>query len=368
MIKKIIFFVPNIDDGGIEKNLIILSNFFIKKKYEVEIIYSRITKNINDKLNSKISLTKTKKLLNFKFFNSRINNSINCFIYCLFKIKIKNDAALFSMQDHPFAILLSFFKKKSCLIRIANHPIGSLKFFNNLINYKIKIFIKIFFYHFASVIICNSNQSSNFFRKSLLINKKIYTIYNPIENIVKKNKSTKRNKYRLLTVGRLENQKNLTGLIEALSIVIKKNKKIKLIILGKGSEKLKLVNLSKSLKIQKNIIFKNFSKPDIYYKKEGVFILNSFFEGLPNVLLEAIQYKIPIISTNCYSGPSEILKNGKYGYLVKVNEPIGLANQIEKVILNYSVALKKTKKAHNSLNRFSIRAQCEKYEKILKAL
>ena len=176
MIKKIIFFVPNIDDGGIEKNLIILSNFFIKKKYEVEIIYSRITKNINDKLNSKISLTKTKKLLNFKFFNSRINNSINCFIYCLFKIKIKNDAALFSMQDHPFAILLSLFKKKPCLIRIANHPIGSLKFFNNLINYKIKIFIKIFFYHFASVIICNSNQSSNFFRKSLLINKKIYTI------------------------------------------------------------------------------------------------------------------------------------------------------------------------------------------------
>ena len=69
MIKKIIFFVPNIDDGGIEKNLVILSNFFIKKKYKVEIIYSRITKNINDKLNSKISLTRTKKLLNFKFFN-----------------------------------------------------------------------------------------------------------------------------------------------------------------------------------------------------------------------------------------------------------------------------------------------------------
>ena len=158
-----------------------------------------------------------------------------------------------------------------------------------------------------------------------------------------KSKSLKRNKYRLLTVGRLENQKNLTGLIEALSIVIKRNKKIKLTILGKGSEKLKLVNLSKSLKIEKNIIFKDFSKPDIYYKKEGIFILNSFFEGLPNVLLEAIQYKIPIISTNCFSGPAEILKNGKYGYLVKVNDPMDLANQIERVISKYSDALKKNK-------------------------
>ena len=368
MAKSIIFFIPNIDDGGIEKNLIILSNFFISKNYGVKIIYSRITKNIKDKLNSKIYLIKTKETLNLNFFNPRISNSINCFIHCLFKIKFQNDSILFSMQDHPFAILLSFFKKKPCLIRIANHPIGSLKFFNNLITYKIKLFIKIFFYHFASVIICNSNQSSNFFRKSLLINKKIYTIYNPIKNIVIKGKSLKRNKYRLLTVGRLENQKNLTGLIEALSIVIKKNKKIKLTILGKGSEKLKLVNLSKSLKIQKNIIFKDFSKPDIYYKKEGIFILNSFFEGLPNVLIEAIQYKIPIISTNCYSGPSEILKNGKYGYLVKVNDPISLANQIEKVIFNYSAALKKTKKGFKSLNRFSMKTQCNKYAKVIKAL
>ena len=62
-------------------------------------------------------------------------------------------------------------------------------------------------------------------------------------------------------------------------------------------------------------------------------------------MLEAIQYKIPIISTNCFSGPSEILKNGKYGYLVNVDDPIALAKQIEKVILNYSDALKKTKKS-----------------------
>ena len=368
MIKKIIFFIPNIDDGGIEKNLITLSNFFIVKNYSVKIIYSRITKNIKNKLSSKISLVKSKEVLNLNFLNPRINNSINCFIYCLFKIKFENNSVLFSMQDHPFGILLSLFKRIHCLIRIANHPIGSLKYFNNFIIYKMKLFVKILFYNYASIIVCNSSETSNFFKKSLFSNKKIFTIYNPIKKIIIKKDLFRRNKYNLLTIGRLENQKNLTGLIIALSIILKKNKQIKLTIVGKGSEKQKLIHLSKNLKINKKIIFKNFSKPDIYYKKEGIFILNSFFEGLPNVLLEAIQYKIPIISTNCFSGPAEILKNGKYGYLVKVNDPMDLANQIEKVISKYSDALKKTKHAHKSLSRFSITTQCEKYEKAIKTL
>ena len=78
MSKKIIFFVPNIDDGGIEKNLIILSNYFLKKNHDVEIIFSRISKNISKKLNSKIILKKTNNYFNLKFLNERVNNSINC--------------------------------------------------------------------------------------------------------------------------------------------------------------------------------------------------------------------------------------------------------------------------------------------------
>ena len=54
MIKKIVFFVPNIDDGGIEKNLVILCNFFILKGYAVEVIFFRISNNIKKKLLSYI--------------------------------------------------------------------------------------------------------------------------------------------------------------------------------------------------------------------------------------------------------------------------------------------------------------------------
>ena len=137
MIKKIIFFIPNIDEGGIEKNLILLSNYFLKNNYKVEIIYSRISIKILKKLNRKVTLRKTINFFNLNLFNERINNAINCFIFCLLKIKFNKKSVLFSMQDHPFGILLSIFKNIPSIIRIANHPEGSLKFFNSFVKYSL---------------------------------------------------------------------------------------------------------------------------------------------------------------------------------------------------------------------------------------
>ena len=367
MIKDIIFFIPNIDDGGIERNLILLSNYFLKKKYKVKILYSRISPKIKHNLNSKIIFKKTNNYLNLNFFNSRINNAINCFLSSLINIKFSKDSVLFSMQDHPFTIILSFFKKVPSVIRIANHPIGSLKFFNNFLLFRIKLWIKIFFYHFSTVIICNSIESSSYFKKTLFFKKKIYCIYNPISKKVLK-KNYPRNKFEIVTVGRLEKQKNLIGLIKAISIVSIKNSKIKLTIVGKGSLKEKLTKYVKLNRLNKFIKFKKFSKPDIYYKTKGILILNSFFEGLPNVLLEGMQYKIPIISTKCQSGPNEILKKGKYGYLTEIDNENDVAKKILEVILNYPKANNKAKNAYKSLDRFMADSQCKKYDKIIKNL
>ena len=86
--KKIIFFMPNIERGGIEKNLILLSDHFINKNYNVKIIYSSISQEVKKKINKKIKLDKSKKNINFLFFYKRINNSINFFIkLLLFKEK-----------------------------------------------------------------------------------------------------------------------------------------------------------------------------------------------------------------------------------------------------------------------------------------
>ena len=358
-IKKIIFFIPNVERGGIEKNFIILTKYFSNKNYKVEVLYSKISKNILSQIDKKIILKKSKnyfKIFN-KIFSTRISNSINCFFYFILKLEKDENSILVSMQDHPFSIMLAKIKKINCILRIANHPESSLKFFNNKIFFFIKLFIKLFFYKYANGIICNSRSSALFLRNK--IDNNIVTIYNPV--VLKKKKGKERKNF-LLSVGRLEKQKNFIGLIDAFSIVLRKFPKFKLIIIGSGSEKKKLFEKLKKLKIKEKVIFKNFIRPDHYFLTSKIFILNSFFEGMPNVILESLSYKCPVISSNCESGPKEILKNGKYGYLVPVNKHKLLAKKIEFALNNYQIIKNKTDKAFLNLKEFFYENQCKKYE------
>ena len=96
-----------------------------------------------------------------------------------------------------------------------------------------------------------------------------------------------------------------------------------------------------------------------------LFILNSFFEGQPNVLIEALNYKLPIISTDCESGPNEILSNGKFGFLTSIDNPLLLSKKISYALENYILAKNKSKLGFKSLNRFDIKTQCSKYEKYI---
>ena len=275
-IKKIIFFIPNIERGGIEKNFLILSNYFANKNYKVEVLYSKISNDILSKINQKIILKKPRNYIKIfdLFFSNRIANSINCFFYFIFRFKTKKGekSIIISMQDHPFAIILGKIKNINCILRIANHPKASLKFFNNKILFFIKLFIKLFFYRYSSAIICNSRSSSLFLKKK--INNDITTIYNPItlRKIIKNKKKINI----LLSVGRLEKQKNFEGLIDAFNIVLQKFPYFKLIIIGSGSEKKKLIKKLNILKIRKKVVFKNFVKPDQFFLTSKIFILNSF--------------------------------------------------------------------------------------------
>jgi glycosyltransferase involved in cell wall biosynthesis len=362
--KTIVFFIPNIERGGIEKNLVILANFFVKNNYVVEIYYAEISREILVQLDNKIILRKSNKFLKLFFIKKRILNTINCSLNLIINLKKINESIILSMQDHPVPIIIGKLKKIKCIIRIANHPVSSLRFFNNKFKFYIKILIKLFFYQFADGIVCNSNSSKIFLDK--FINSKIISIYNPLIFNKKISLIKKTNKLDyLLTVGRIEKQKNFYGIIRAYNIVRIKHPSLKLIIFGSGSEKNRLLKLVSDLKIKKNVIFKGYKNPTNFYLKSKIFILNSYFEGMPNVILEAFYYKIPVISSNCLSGPNEILSNNKFGYLVHVNDHKYLAKKINYVLENYNKAKKKSKLAYGSLDRFNHLKQSEKYKNFI---
>jgi glycosyltransferase involved in cell wall biosynthesis len=281
----------------------------------------------------------------------------------MINLKKIDQSIILSMQDHPLPIIIGKLKNIKCIIRIANHPFSSLRFFNTKFKFYIKILIKLFFYQFADGIVCNSNNSKIFLDK--FINSKIISIYNPLIFNKKIRLKKKNNLDYLLAVGRIEKQKNFYGIIQAYNIVKIKHPSIKLIIFGSGSEKIRLLKLVSDLKIEKNVVFKGYKNPTNFYLKSKIFILNSYFEGMPNVILEAFYYKIPVISSNCLSGPNEILSKNKFGYLVPVNDYKYLAKKINYVLDNYNKAKKKSKLAYRSLDRFNYLQQCEKYENFI---
>tara|TARA_B100001027_G_C16235891_1_gene316984 strand:+ start:85 stop:876 length:792 start_codon:yes stop_codon:yes gene_type:complete len=260
-------------------------------------------------------------------------------------------------------VIISKIINTKVILRIANHPIGAVKFFQSKLEYKIKLFLKNLIYRNSDAIISNSIESLQYFKNKKFKNKLIH-IYNPV-NKIHNNKIKKKNKNVILSIGRLEKQKNFIGLLKATIIVKNKFKNLKLIIVGSGSEIKNIKKFISKHNIQKNIKLVGYKNPEKYFKDCGIFVLNSLFEGLPNVIIEALSKKIPIISTNCLSGPKEILSYGKYGFLVPVDDHFSLAKKMIFVIRNYENALKKADKGFKSLSRFEYFKQCKKYSKFI---
>ena len=107
------------------------------------------------------------------------------------------------------------------------------------------------------------------------------------------------------------------------------------------------------------------NNPFRYLIKSDALILTSKFEGLPNILLEAQYLKKYIISSNCSSGPKEILMNGKAGDLFKLNDYKELANKINNYCVNKKKCKKKILLGYKNLHRFDYKKNCQKYYEIL---
>jgi glycosyltransferase involved in cell wall biosynthesis len=130
----------------------------------------------------------------------------------------------------------------------------------------------------------------------------------------------------LLAAGRLTEQKDFPTLLRALALL---DDDIRLVLLGEGELRASLERLAQELGIAKRVDFPGFSRN--HYPACAacdVFVLSSKWEGLPTVLIEALFLGAPIVSTDCPSGPAEILEGGRWGRLVPPGEPEALARAI----------------------------------------
>ncbi len=132
----------------------------------------------------------------------------------------------------------------------------------------------------------------------------------------------------ILGVGRLVGQKDFFTLLSAFALV-RQHRPARLLILGEGEDRHKLEHVIHGLNLEHDVQLPGFvDNPYAYMAKASVFALSSRFEGFGNVVAEAMATGTPVVSTDCPSGPAEILEYGKYGALVPISDPTALSHAI----------------------------------------
>lgn len=204
---------------------------------------------------------------------------------------------------------------------------------------KINLFLINSLFDKSDLIISNSKGVDEDLKSLINITTNTKVIYNPVDiDYVNSKKGIcedvdfefKENKKYIISIGRLIPLKRNIDLIKAFYELQKNDDNLELIFLGDGVLKDDLINESVKLGVKEKVHFLgNVKNPFYYLNKSDLFVLNSEIEGFPNVLVEAMACGLPVISSDCKSGPREILEDEKYGLLYPVGDVDTLKEKIK---------------------------------------
>lgn len=357
--KKICFLSGDMSrSGGTERVLAIIANELCKKEDLFEI---HILSTVNENMTSFFPLDKrikqsrilNDKALNFKkqYFkvvkgirNYVKKNNIDVFIdveviSSIFSIP----ATRFTKTKHIAWEHFNFYENNGSSLRALARKIDA---------------------KFSDYIITLTEEDKNNYLNNLKIIGKIDYIYNPME--IKEVKKCSLHSKQIVSVGRLTYQKGFDMLIDVAKDVLEKNKEYKWLILGDGEDKNRLQEKINKYNLQDRLILKGkVSNVEDYYKNSSLYVMTSRFEGLPMTLLEAKSYKMPIVSFDCPTGPSEIIRNNINGYLVKANDIKEMSNKVNSVLLDDKKLKKFSDKAELDIDKFNINSIINKWINIL---
>lgn len=226
-------------------------------------------------------------------------------------------------------------------------------------------------------IIVISDEMKRMFIETLpQFEKKLVRIYNPFDfeeiRLKAKDLSEERendlelmmNKKYFCSVARLDlKSKDFKTLFEAFEQFIRRNNDIDLIVVGDGPDRSEVENILNGLSIQNRVhLIGNRKNPYPWIENSEVMIQSSFYEGLPTVLIEGLVLGKKIISSDCPTGPAEILKDGKIGELFAIGDVDMLIKKIEKS-LKVEISEKLLKKIEKRIEEFNYLSILKKIEK-----
>lgn len=358
-----VIIVSELSAGGVEKVNTMLAEHLCKDSFDITLL--SVTTNPNhintNELPYKCIFLKAKS----------IKRSLFKFIRCL--KEIEPDIILTSILDETiFALLYKQLYNRQTKVIYAQHTVWSCvcsltpkaHFFNVTLPSILKIFKKIDALVYVSE---GVKQDMNQYVKN--INTKQVVIYNPItySNTFYRFKPIDLKSFSIVTIGRLEQEKNQKMIIESIALLKQKGFNATLHIYGSGSLKTELQQYAEKLSITDKVFFEGFSQniqADI--RPYDIFVLTSIYESFGNVIVEAMNVGLPVISTNCPVGPSEILADGKYGKLI----PMGDANILTDTIIHTvnNITEKEINKAYQRSLEFSLDTSLKGYQNLFNEL
>jgi glycosyltransferase involved in cell wall biosynthesis len=300
--------VPSLKGGGSERVIVNLAKYLSRDKFDIELVVINFNGVYNDELPTDISIKDLKS-----------KRTIKSFLPLYHHIKKSKPNIILSTGPQLNLMLLimkSFINKR---INIVVRE-GSIVSENLKKNQKIFSFLYKRLYNKAHLIICQSNYMAEDLIKNFNVKKSLIKIIrNPVDiERIERLYSNSNNPYtpynsektiNILTVGRLSDEKNHSYLIKTFYNNFKNNSNVKLFIMGEGVLKEKLQLQIKNIEMEDRIYIIGFKKnPYIWMRHANLFVLASKYEGLPNVLLEALACSVPVLVNTHPGGTSEIMK------------------------------------------------------------
>ena len=332
---KIVFVTPGMNFGGAERVISILANNWCDMGHEVSLFITASNKPSVYKMNGKI---------NVKYYEAYRENGVSHFKLLSsirkFVNKEKPDCVLSFMNDVcAYTILALIGRNIPIIYSERNDP-------NKTNQSKInKLFRRIVEFGATHIVFQTEGAKQCYSKK---VQRKSSIILNPVElSRIPERKKEDINYSEIVTVARLEPQKNQELLIDAFNLVCKKHQDIVLKIYGEGSLKNKLQNKIHELGLNDKVLLMG-AKQDVleWIKESYCFVLTSDFEGLPNSLIEAMCMGIPCISTDCSPGGARQLLGDDRGLIVPCGDKERLAEAINMYLEQRHIAMQYGEEAY----------------------